>query len=116
MQRSILPFTALLGLLAILLTGHSSAAVRGTDDKPAKVAVTIDNFSFGPNAITVAQGATVEWTNKDDVPHNIISNDKLFGSPVLDSGQKFEFTFKKAGTFSYYCSIHPKMTGKVVVQ
>jgi plastocyanin len=57
----------------------------------------------------------VRWTNKDDIPHTVTSDDKVFGSPVLDTNQNFEFTFANAGAFPYYCRLHPKMTGKVVV-
>ncbi len=77
--------------------------------------VTIDNFNFNPSPVTVAAGARVTWVNQDDIPHTIVSTDKLFASPVLDTGEQFARQFKQAGEYSYYCSIHPKMTGKVVV-
>lgn len=88
---------------------HSQAA-------PAAAAVKIDNFSFGPTALTVAVGTTVTWTNHDDIPHTVVSDDKVFKSKVLDTDQSFSFTFDKPGTYPYFCSLHPKMTGKVVVQ
>jgi len=116
MQRAIIPWIALVGLAVLLLTGQSSSEARAVDDKPAKVAVTIDYFNFTPATLTVAAGTTVVWTNHDDVPHTATSTDKVFASPVLDTDEKFEFTFQKAGTYSYYCTVHPKMTGKVVVQ
>jgi plastocyanin len=78
--------------------------------------VKIDNFSFGPASLTVAAGTTVTWVNHDDIPHNVVSTDGLFKSKVMDTDEKFSFTFTKAGTFPYFCGIHPKMTGKVVVQ
>ena len=78
--------------------------------------VKIDNFSFGPAALTIAVGTTVTWTNRDDIPHTVVSDDKVFKSKVLDTDEKFSFTFSKPGTYPYFCSIHPKMTGKVVVQ
>ena len=92
--------------------GESGAA----DNRTSRIAVTIDNFNFSPNTITVAVGTIVEWTNKDDVPHNVTNPEKAFASPTLDTDQKWEYTFKKAGTFDYYCAIHPMMTGRVVVQ
>jgi len=116
MPRATIPFAVLLGLLALLLTGQSSGAARGADDTPVKTAVSIDNFNFAPNTITIAAGTTVVWTNHDDVPHNVTNPEKAFKSPTLDTGEKWEYTFKNAGTFNYYCTIHPKMTGKVVVQ
>jgi plastocyanin len=61
-------------------------------------------------------GTTVTWTNRDDIPHTVVGNDKVFKSKVLDTDEKFSFTFAKAGTYPYFCSIHPKMTGSVVVQ
>jgi len=78
--------------------------------------VKIDNFSFGPAALTVPVGTTVTWTNRDDIPHTVVSTDGAFKSKVLDTDDKFSFTFPKAGTYPYFCSIHPKMTAKVIVQ
>ena len=80
--------------------------------------VKIDNFSFGPVTLTVPVGTTVTWTNRDDIPHTVVSTDdpKTFKSKVLDTDEKFSFTFSKAGTYPYFCAIHPKMTGKVIVQ
>ena len=84
---------------------------------PAKtVAIAIDNFKFGIVSIETAVGTTVTWTNKDDVPHTVVSATKLFKSPPLDTGESFSYTFKQAGAFEYYCSMHPRMTGKIVVK
>jgi 3',5'-cyclic AMP phosphodiesterase CpdA len=77
--------------------------------------VTVDNFSFAPVAAAVPVGATVTWTNRDDVPHNIVSTQQKFKSPVLDTDERFAHRFDAPGTYDYYCSIHPKMTGRVVV-
>ena len=79
-------------------------------------AVSIDNFTFTPQSLTVKAGTTVTWTNRDDIPHTVVSTDGAFKSKVLDTDEKFSFTFSKPGTYPYFCSIHPKMTGKVVVQ
>ena len=95
--------------------GHKSSIARA-QDKPSSAEVKIDNFSFGPASLTVAVGTTVIWTNRDDIPHTVLSTDKAFKSTVLDTDQKYSFTFSKSGTFSYFCSIHPTMTGKVVVR
>jgi plastocyanin len=80
--------------------------------------VVIDNFSFGPASLTVARGTKVVWTNKDDEPHTVVSadNPKLMKSPALDSDDSFAFTFDQAGTYRYFCSIHPRMQGTVIVQ
>ncbi len=78
--------------------------------------VTIDNFSFTPQNLTVKVGATVTWTNKDDVPHTVVNTAKKFSSRVLDTDDKFSYTFSEPGTYEYFCSVHPHMTGKVTVQ
>jgi plastocyanin len=78
--------------------------------------IKIDNFSFTPATITVAAGTTVTWINRDDIPHTVASDGKEFKSKALDTDEKFSYTFSKAGTYSYSCSLHPKMTGKVIVQ
>ena len=99
-----------------LFAGLRSAAAGSPQASPAPVEVKIDNFSFGPGTITVPVGTTVTWTNRDDIPHTVVSTEGVFKSKVLDTDEKFSFTFSKAGSFPYFCSIHPKMTGKVVVQ
>jgi plastocyanin len=106
-------------LLAALAFGArpASAFGAGPDDKSAsEVAVKIDNFSFSPATITVPAGTTVRWTNRDDIPHTVVSEDKAFKSKVLDTDEQFTYTFTKPGTYSYFCSVHPKMTAKIVVQ
>jgi plastocyanin len=83
-------------------------------DKPADIK--IDNFSFTPQTITVPAGTQVHWTNRDDIPHNVVSEDKSFKSKALDTDDQFSYTFNKPGTYKYFCSIHPKMTATVVVK
>ena len=79
--------------------------------------VTIDNFSFLPQTLTVPAGTTVTWINRDDVPHTVVSVDKkTIVSPALDTDEKFSYTFSAAGTNDYYCSVHPHMKGKIIVQ
>jgi plastocyanin len=77
--------------------------------------ITVDNFSFFPTAAAVPAGATVTWTNRDDVPHTIVSTERMFRSQALDTDQDFSYRFDTPGNYSYYCSLHPKMTGRVVV-
>jgi plastocyanin len=105
-----------LSLVTLLLL--ASPVVLRAADQPAAPdsSVTIDNFSFSPQTLTVPVGATVTWTNRDDIPHTVVSNDGVFKSKTRDTDEKFSFTFTKAGTYPYFCSIHPKMTGKIVVQ
>ena len=104
-------------LIGMLLLFAVSPSVKANDQpSAANAAVKIDNFVFGPQTITVPVGATVTWTNADDIPHTSVSTDGVFKSKVLDTDEKFSYTFTKAGTYPYYCTIHPKMTGTVVVQ
>jgi plastocyanin len=102
-------------MIAMLLLFAVSPSVTA-NDQPSAAEVKIDNFVFGPQTLTVPVGATVTWTNKDDIPHTSVSTEGVFKSKVLDTDEKFSYTFTKAGEYSYYCTIHPKMTGKVVVQ
>jgi plastocyanin len=101
--------------IASVLMLHPTQA-RSEDAKASAVEVRVDNFTFAPETLTVPVNSTVTWVNKDDIPHVIASNDGLFKSKALDTDQKYSYTFSKAGTYQYYCSIHPKMIGKVVVQ
>jgi len=104
-------------VIAMLLLLAGSPSVTANDQpSAANAAVKIDNFVFGPPTITVPVGATVTWTNSDDIPHTAVSTEGVFKSKVMDTDEKFSYTFTKAGTYPYYCSIHPKMTGQVVVK
>jgi plastocyanin len=104
-------------MIAVLLLLVGSPSVKANDQpSTANAEVNIDNFVFGPQTVTVPVGATVTWTNKDDIPHTVVSTDGVFKSKVRDTDEKFSYTFTKAGTYPYFCSVHPKMTGKVVVQ
>jgi plastocyanin len=88
---------------------------RATMARPGEIR--IDNFSFTPPETAIPAGASVTWINGDDVPHRIASPDGRFAdSPVLDTRDRYTLTFKQPGRYPYYCSIHPKMTGFIVVQ
>jgi plastocyanin len=102
--------------MMVLLAGSPKFAANTQPAAPATAEVKIDNFSFGPETLTVAAGTTITYSNHDDIPHTVVSTDGVFKSKVLDTDEKFSYTFAKPGTFPYFCSIHPKMTGKVVVQ
>jgi plastocyanin len=102
--------------LALIATKQQAVQASAQATPAASAEVKIDNFSFGPAALIVAVGTTVTWVNRDDIPHTVVSTDGAFKSKVLDTDEKFSFTFSKAGSYPYFCSIHPKMTGKVVVQ
>jgi plastocyanin len=110
--------TAAMMTVVLLMAGSLTVAVKAQSAAPATAEVKIDNFSFAPATLTVAAGTTVTWTNRDDIPHTVVSTDdpRAFRSKVLDTDEKFSYTFTKAGTFPYFCSVHPKMTGTVVVK
>jgi plastocyanin len=99
-----------------LTTVGRVGGVVAQEKAPAGVEVKIDNFSFGPATVTVPVGTTVTWTNRDDIPHTAVSTDGVFKSKVMDTDDKFSFVFSKPGTYPYFCSIHPKMTGQIIVQ
>jgi plastocyanin len=118
MRRSV--SIAVLGVALVIGMGTIAIGQKnllaGAQQKPETMEVKIDNFSFGPGTLTVPVGTSVTWTNRDDIPHTVVSTDGVFKSRVLDTDEKFSFTFSKAGTYPYFCSIHPKMAGKVNVQ
>jgi plastocyanin len=89
-------------------------AAQNQSSQPSQA--TIDNFAFTPKELTVKAGSTVDWTNKDDTPHTVTSDDGVFSSPLMDTNQKFQYTFQKPGRFPYHCKLHPMMTGAVVAQ
>ena len=78
--------------------------------------IKIENFAFTPQELTVPVGATVTWLNSDDVPHSVVDKNKLFRSKALDTNNSFSFTFANAGTYDYFCGLHPHMTGKIIVK
>ena len=91
------------------------AAMTRAAPAPVSASVQIANFTFKAPVTTVKPGTIVTWTNADDIPHTVVSKDGVFKSKVLDTGDKFSFTFAKPGQFGYFCSLHPHMTGTIVV-
>ena len=80
-------------------------------------AISIDNFTFTPQTVTVKAGTTVTWTNKDDIPHGIAATNNAFKrSQALDTDDSYSFTFTTPGTYQYFCYLHPHMTGTIVVE
>jgi amicyanin len=104
------------GLIARLaLAATIIAALTVAPAQAADTAVKISNFTFNPPQITVKAGTTVTWTNEDDIPHTIVSPPSVRSKP-LDSEDKFSSTFTTPGTYKYFCSLHPHMTGSIVVE
>ena len=97
-------------IVGAMLAAASVAAQDATN------VITIDNFTFTPPELTVAVGTTVKWVNHDDIPHTVANKDKAFRSQALDTDDSYSFTFTSAGTFDYFCGLHPHMVGKITVQ
>ncbi len=128
--------SALLGLLLMAASAWAQEprpAPAATAPKPATIAragdtsnaqmvpgaaarVEIKDYEFLPAALTVPAGTTVTWTNHDDEPHTVTSSEKEFASPGLDADETFSFTFPTPGTYTYYCKLHPHMTGTIIVK
>jgi plastocyanin len=94
-------------------SGKLVGTAAGADAAPQ---VMIDNFVYSPVPLTVKVGSTVTWINHDDIPHTVDSTQGKFKSAALDTDDKFEFRFTEAGEYPFYCRIHPKMMGKIIVQ
>jgi plastocyanin len=97
-------------------TALPPASLLAGDSMTITNEVKIDNFVFGPQTLTVPVGTKVTWINKDDIPHTVTSDAKLFASRALDTDDKFTFSFTTPGTNNYYCSMHPRMTGQIIVK
>ena len=106
-----------LALSLVFLTDAVIAApTLAAAPAPSGPTVKIDNFVFGPAALTVTVGTTVTWINQDDIPHVVVSDVRQFKSNALDTDDKFSFTFSTPGIYKYFCALHPHMTGIIVVQ
>ncbi len=102
-------------LAACILALWSAPASAGGNAESGQQ-IEIANFSFVPQTVTVKQGTTVTWVNRDDSPHTVVSTAKEFSSPAMDTSDTYTYTFNRPGSFEYYCSVHPHMRGKVIVQ
>ena len=103
-----------LGLTLVLLgaafTTYSRVATADTNE------IVIQNFAFEPSTLTVKVGEKVTWVNRDDEPHTATATDKRFNSKTLENGDRFSTEFTQPGTYKYYCALHPKMTGEIIVK
>jgi plastocyanin len=107
-KQSLRAFAAGVAVCCAVYAVHAAAP-------SAESRVAVDNFTFNPDVITVPVGTKIVWENSDDIPHSIVETQGKFHSPALDTEDKYGFTFATAGTFEYFCGLHPHMTGKVVV-
>ncbi len=113
------PFAISRAVIVAMLIGPvvgAMLAVAAVAAEDAANAITIDNFTFTPPELTVAVGTTIKWINHDDIPHSVVNKDKVFRSKALDTDDSFSYTFASAGTFDYFCGLHPHMVGKVIVK
>ena len=92
------------------------AAMKVTPALAADAAISIDNFVFTPDTLEIAAGTKVIWTNNDDIPHAVGAKDLSWKSHAMDTGDTFDHTFEKPGTYDYFCTLHPHMQGKIVVK
>ena len=97
-------------LITASVFAKPASAITNNDE------IIIQNFLFQPSTLTVKVGTKVTWINRDDEPHTATDTEKRFGSKALDTGDSFSTEFRKPGTYNYYCALHPKMTGKIIVK
>ena len=105
----------LLGPVIGAMLAFGTVAAQDATKKDANE-ITIDNFTFTPKELTVPVGTTVKWLNHDDIPHTIVEKKTTFRSKALDTDDSYSFTFTSAGTFDYFCGLHPHMVGQVIVK
>jgi plastocyanin len=106
-------------LLGPIIGAMVAVATVAAEDAPkgAPNEVIIDNFVFTPKELTVAVGTTIKWVNHDDIPHSVVEKNKTtFRSKALDTDDSFTYTFAAAGTFDYFCGLHPHMVGQIIVK
>ena len=108
--RALIVAMLLSPIIGAMLAFGAVAAQDATNE------ITIDNFTFSPKELTIAVGTTVKWVNHDDIPHTIVEKKTTFRSKALDTDDSYSFTFTSAGTFDYFCGLHPHMVGQVIVK
>ena len=117
MRKNLSVFVLLVAAVSMFGAAPSLRRVRAAaQSQGSSVEVKIDNFVFGPQALTISAGTTVTWINRDDIPHTVVSSDGAFKSKVLDTDDKFSFVFTTPGTYDYFCGVHPHMTGQIIVK
>jgi len=113
---SLKKYQASLAAAGVVLLGWSGLCGPSVAQTAEPTRIVVKNFMFQPTSLTVKVGSTVTWTNMDEEPHTVVSSSGLFRSNGLDTKDSFSFKFDKAGTYTFVCSIHPQMVGKIVVQ
>ncbi|HEX6146271.1 MAG TPA: cupredoxin family copper-binding protein [Acidimicrobiia bacterium] len=116
MKRVLILVTAMTVVLAACSSDDGGSDTTAAGSGGGEDRVEIADLAFSPETLTVAVGTTVTWENSDSLAHTSTSEDEVWDSGRLDSGGEFSFTFEEAGTFSYFCEIHPSMNGSIVVE
>lgn len=100
------------------VTGDENPPIGASPAKSGETAVSIKGFAFNPRVVTIEKGTSVRWTNDEVVGHDVVGDDASLGlrSPIMPQGDSYIFTFSEAGTFTYYCGVHPSMKGTVIVK
>jgi plastocyanin len=108
------PVFAGLILLSVASAAAQDTKVSASEDANSAT-VTIDNFAFTPETLTIKAGTKVTFVNRDDIPHTVVAVDKSFRSRAMDTDERYAFTFTTPGSFDYFCGLHPHMKAKIVV-
>ena len=116
MHRLLKRYRPWLAAAGVVLLGSSGLSGPSVAQTATPTGIVVKNFMFQPTSLTVKAGSTVTWTNMDEEPHTVVSSSGLFRSNGLDTKDSFSFKFDKAGTYTFVCSIHPQMVGKIIVQ
>jgi plastocyanin len=106
----------LLGPILGAMLAFATMAAQDATKQDAGSEITIDNFTFSPKELTIAVGTTVKWVNHDDIPHTVVEKKTTFRSKALDTDDSYSYTFASAGTFNYFCGLHPHMVGQIIVK
>lgn len=115
-RRKVAMLRALLLALCVAAGGVLAATPVSHADDAAAYAITIKDFAFTPRDLTIRVGSKVTWTNKDEEPHKIAEANSAFASQPLDTDGDFSYEFDTPGTYEYFCTLHPRMTGKIIVE
>ena len=112
MFKSALLVIALCAMPAAAFAAEAATAPAGQ----TSTTVEIHNMQFTPRMLTVAPGTKVTWVNEDEAPHTVTEKNRVFRSDALDTKDNFSYTFTTPGEFTYFCTIHPMMVGKIIVK
>jgi plastocyanin len=102
--------------LALGTSGAGRARPAPSATGTGSYTIAIKDFMFSPRNLTIPVGSKVTWINKDEEPHKVAEVNSTFGSQPLDTDQGFTYEFKTAGKYEYFCTVHPRMTGTIIVE